>query len=62
MTEFVVTLNDGRRIDVEADEYGTLDGLHQFRTRSAVREYGSERVLCVQRRDGMHLEQVWPPA
>lgn len=63
MTEWVVTLRDGRRIDVESERYEArvVDGVtvHCFTGPPRSPTYG-DRVTLVQRRDGHLLEQVWP--
>lgn len=64
MNQYVVTLRDGRRIEVEADLYERLEDCgpqgHSFTTEASASRYADERVLCVQRRDGFRLEQLWP--
>lgn len=68
MDEWVVTLRNGQRHDVEAVRYDrrTLADEsvhHEFSTPHAQpRHWPDEQVTLVQRRDGHHLKQVWPEA
>lgn len=65
MTEFVVTLRNGRRVDVEAAEYEHAPGgspSHRFMGAEANAVYSDDLVLLVQRRNGHLLEQLWPEA
>lgn len=64
MIEWVVTLRTGRRIELEAERYDYIpaggDALHTFVQADGSETGYSGNVVCVQRRDGHHLEQVWP--
>lgn len=62
MTEYVVTLRNGQRQEVESTHYECrYDGdtiVHCFTGPPSSPTY-DDRVLCVQRRNGHLLEQVW---
>lgn len=66
MPEWVVTLRNGQRHEIEADRYdrrtladGTIH--HEFSTPpNQPRHWPDEQVTLIQQRRGHHLDQVWP--
>lgn len=61
MTEWVVTLRNGKRKEFEAESFMHFPEWIEFGpTRPVNRSWPLEQVVLVQRRDGHHLEQVWP--
>lgn len=60
MPEWVVTLRSGRRIDLEAERYECSGGLHVFERSDGTKVDHPLNAVCVQRREGHLLEQVWP--
>lgn len=66
MNEWVVTLRNGRRHEIEAESHERADQAgwrHEFWTAEGLaRWWPEDLVTLVQRRDGHRLEQVWPAA
>lgn len=68
MTEWVVTLRNGQRKEIEAESFdveekwppGAVVAVSFIGARDRLMRWPAEQVVLVQRRNGHHLEQVWP--